>query len=39
VEARKEMREVRGEGRKGAYLVENLPCRGEKRFLRARMVI
>jgi hypothetical protein len=39
VEARKDMREVRGKGKKGVYLVENLPCGGEKRFLRARMVI
>jgi len=38
VGARKEIREVRGR-EKGAYLVENLPCGGEKRLLRARTVI
>jgi hypothetical protein len=39
VEARRDMRDVREEGKKGKYLVENLPCGGEKRLLRARMVI
>jgi hypothetical protein len=34
-----ERREVKEEEKKRAYLVENLPCGGEKRFLRTRMVI
>jgi hypothetical protein len=41
VEARKDiMREAQGKRRRNEpYLVENLPRGGEKRFLRARMVI